>query len=66
VDLELESNRAAFEFGKSVQRVADRQAADVARSRRFLAYLLCALSGFFVGLLVAGIMTFVHQGLKVW
>jgi hypothetical protein len=61
-DAEMEAHRAAYQFGRSVQRCEDRREqvwADVWLSR-----LLIALSGFIVGLAAASILNFIAFHLK--
>jgi hypothetical protein len=49
LDDELTEHRAAYNFGRSVQRVQD-------RSNHLLGFMFCAFSGFLVGLLAAAVM----------
>jgi hypothetical protein len=42
---------AAYQFGRRVQRIED-------SSNKLLGWLFCGLSGFFLGLAVAGFLTF--------
>jgi len=65
-DVEAEVLHAAFEFGKRVQRLADKQAEESARGSRVIAYMFCGFCGFVLAMVVAGVLTFWKLGLKVW
>jgi hypothetical protein len=61
-----EQVRQAYQFGRRVQRVHDAQSDEAIHTSIWLGHMLCAVSGFMAGMIVAGILTFWKLGLAGW